>query len=162
MRDTECSFYICRTFILDPRKSKGDDDPNGALRDDIIDDIKKMRAKIGRSADAILISGDIAFAGVKEEYEFAAIWLKELLCPAAGCGMDDIFVIPGNHDVDRSKTASRMHKDARATLRQLEGEAADDVFREYLSEFTSSQLIFAPLENYNAFAAQFECRYRAI
>lgn len=134
-----------------------DDDPNGALRDDIVDDVKKMRAKIGRPADAVLISGDIAFAGAQDEYQFATDWLRDLLCPAAGCGMDDIFVIPGNHDVDRGKAAARMHKDARATLRQLDGDAADNTLREYLSEPASSQLIFAPLENYNAFAAQFEC-----
>lgn len=134
-----------------------DDDPNGALRDDIIDDVKKMRTKIGRPADAVLISGDIAFAGAEDEYQFATDWLKDLLCPAAGCSMDDIFVIPGNHDVDRDKTASRMHADARNSLRQLNEGDADDVLREYLSEPTSSQLIFAPLENYNTFAAQFEC-----
>lgn len=134
-----------------------DDDPNRALRDDIVDDVKKMRAKIGRPADAVLISGDIAFAGAQDEYQFATDWLRDLLCPAAGCGMDDVFVIPGNHDVDRGKAAARMHKDARATLRQLDGDAADKTLREYLSEPTSSQLIFAPLENYNAFAAQFEC-----
>lgn len=134
-----------------------DDDPNGALRDDIVDDVKKMQAKIGRPADAILISGDIAFAGAQDEYQFATSWLKDLLCPAAGCSMDDIFVIPGNHDVDRGKAALRMHKDARATLRRLNGDAANNTLREYLSEPASSQLIFAPLENYNAFAAQFEC-----
>ncbi len=134
-----------------------DDDPNRALRDDIVDDVKKMRAKIGRPADAVLISGDIAFAGAQDEYQFATDWLRDLLCPAAGCGMDDVFVIPGNHDVDRGKASARMHKDARATLRQLDGDAADDRLREYLSEPASSQLIFAPLDNYNAFAAQFEC-----
>lgn len=134
-----------------------DDDPNGALRNDIVDDVKKMRAKIGRTADAILISGDIAFAGVQDEYRFATNWLRDVLCPEAGCSMDDIFIIPGNHDVDRGKAALPMHKDARATLRQLDGYAAETRLREYLSEPTSSQLIFAPLENYNAFAAQFEC-----
>ncbi len=134
-----------------------DDDPNGALRNDIVDDVTRMRAKIGRTADAILISGDIAFAGAEDEYRFATDWLRDVLCPAAGCSMDDIFVIPGNHDVDRSKAALPMHKDARATLRQLDGYAAENRLREYLSEPTSSQLIFAPLENYNAFAAQFEC-----
>jgi len=134
-----------------------DDDPNRALRDDIVDDVKKMRAKIGRPADAVLISGDIAFAGARDEYQFATDWLKDLLCPAAGCGMEDVFVIPGNHDVDRGKASARMHKDARATLRQLDVDAADSRLREYLSEPESSQLIFAPLDNYNAFAAQFEC-----
>lgn len=139
------------------REVRREDDPNGALRDDIVDDVKRMRTKIGRPADAILISGDVAYAGAQEEYQFATDWLRDLLCPAAGCGMDDIFVIPGNHDVDRAKAASRMHKDARANLRQLERGTADDALRDYLGDPTSSQLIFAPLENYNAFAAQFEC-----
>jgi hypothetical protein len=134
-----------------------DDDPNAGLRNDIVDDVTKMRSKIGRAADAILISGDIAFAGAEDEYVFATAWLKEQLCPAAGCSMDDIFVIPGNHDVDREKTAARMHADARASLRQLPAPTADGVLREYLSEPASSQLIFAPLENYNVFATQFEC-----
>ncbi|RBP92690.1 hypothetical protein DFO80_1061 [Rhodobacter sp. 140A] len=71
--------------------------------------------------------------------------------------MEDVFVIPGNHDVDRGKASARMHQDARATLRQLDVDAADNRLREYLSEPESSQLIFAPLDNYNAFAAQFEC-----
>ena len=119
------------------REVSRDDDPNGALRDDIVDDVRRMRAKIGRPADAILISGDIAYAGAQDEYQFATDWLKDLLCPAAGCSMDNIFVIPGNHDVDRGKTASRMHKDARATLRRLDGDAADNVLREYLSVPTS-------------------------
>lgn len=116
-----------------------------------------MRAKIGRPTDAIPISGDIAFAGAQDEYQFATDWLRDSICPAAGCSMDDIFIIPGNRDVDRGKTASRMHADARENLRRLDRNEADEVLREYLKEPTSSQLIFAPLENYNAFAAQFEC-----
>lgn len=139
------------------REVKRDDDPNGALRDDIVDDVTKMRAKIGRPADAILISGDIAFAGAQDEFQFATDWLRDVLCPVAGCSMDEIFIIPGNHDVDRDKTASRMHVDARENLRRLDRNQADTVLREYLEDPTSSQLIFAPLENYNAFAAQFEC-----
>ncbi len=110
-----------------------DDDPNGALSGDIVDDVRKMRANIGRPADAILISGDIAFAGAQDEYQFATDWLKDLLCPAAGCSMDDIFVIPGNHDVDRSKTASRMHAHARESLRRLRGDEATLVTSEWKS-----------------------------
>ena len=139
------------------KEVKRDDDPNAALRNDIVDDVRKMRTRIGRTANAILISGDIAFAGAENEYVFATRWLKEQLCPAAGCSMDDIFVIPGNHDVDRGKAAARMHADARENLRRLPADRADDALRDYLSEPSSSQLIFAPLENYNVFATQFEC-----
>jgi 3',5'-cyclic AMP phosphodiesterase CpdA len=47
------------------------DDPNLALRNDLIEDVKKMRAEIGRPADGILLTGDIAFAGKAAEYDFA-------------------------------------------------------------------------------------------
>jgi 3',5'-cyclic AMP phosphodiesterase CpdA len=47
------------------------DDPNGGLRSDLLEDVRHMRATIGRPADRILISGDIAFSGQEAEYDFA-------------------------------------------------------------------------------------------
>ena len=82
------------------------DDPNRALRNDMIGDVKKMRAEIGRPADGILFSGDVAYAGKAEEYDFAYAWLESELCPAAGCPIENVFVIPGNHDVDRTTMMS--------------------------------------------------------
>ena len=73
------------------------DDPHLALRNDMIEDVKKMRAKIGARANGVLLCGDIAFAGKAAEYGFAYKWLEEELCPAAGCSIEDVFVIPGNH-----------------------------------------------------------------
>ena len=60
-----------------------------------------MRKEIGKPADAIWLTGGVAFAGQAEEYDFAYRRLEETLCPAAGCRIEDVFVIPGNHDVDR-------------------------------------------------------------
>ena len=91
--------HFKRTDIGEP------DDPNKALRSDIIKDVKRMRQVIGRAADGILLTGDIAFAGHPGEYDFASRWLEEELCPAAGCKAENVFVIPGNHDVDRKVEA---------------------------------------------------------
>lgn len=137
------------------------DDPNAALRDDIVEDVKQMRQEIGRSADAILISGDIAYAGGKTEYEYAYDWLKAVLCPAAGCEIEDVFVIPGNHDVDRRQAATHLHKDARKKLRDYPAAESDDILRNYLSDAFSSQLMFGPIESYNRFAAEFFCNLGA-
>ncbi|WP_209087021.1 metallophosphoesterase family protein [Agrobacterium tumefaciens] len=60
-----------------------------------------MRVKTGGPVDAILISGDIAFAADDEECAFALKWIRERLCPVYGCKFEDVMVIPGNHDVDR-------------------------------------------------------------
>ncbi|RWE24776.1 MAG: metallophosphoesterase [Mesorhizobium sp.] len=136
-------------------------DPNAGLRDDMIADITRMKEEIGRSADGILISGDIAFAGEKEEYEFAYKWLRSALCPAAGCRIEDVFVIPGNHDVDRKQAATPLHMDARKKLRDYPADQSDDILRSYLSDPFSAQLLFGPIENYNRFAAEFVCNLSA-
>ncbi|MBZ6077574.1 metallophosphoesterase [Microvirga puerhi] len=134
-----------------------EDDPNAGLRDDLIHDVKYMRHKIGYRANGILISGDIAFGGNAKEYNFALKWLEEELCPASGCDINDVFVIPGNHDVDRSSANSPMHSDARTTLRQYPQSDVNKKIREYMSHKTSARLLFDPIENYNRFAARFLC-----
>jgi 3',5'-cyclic AMP phosphodiesterase CpdA len=72
------------------------------LRSDIIKDVKRMRKAIGVPVNGIWLTGDIAFAGHADEYDFAYRWLEQELCPAAGCRIEDVFTIPGNHDVDRT------------------------------------------------------------
>ena len=79
--------------------------PNHHLRSEIVRDINVMRRKIGTNPEVILISGDIAFAGDKDEYEYATRWLTEL-CEKIDAPMSSIFICPGNHDVTR-KIADR-------------------------------------------------------
>lgn len=132
-------------------------DQNLGLRDDTIDDVKTMRAKIGQKVDAILISGDIAYHGQQLEYEFASKWLEEELCPAAGCKFENIFVIPGNHDVDRKAAAEPIHEDARKALRGTDVGASNAAIKRYVDSEASSEMLFKPIENYNRFAAKFLC-----
>jgi 3',5'-cyclic AMP phosphodiesterase CpdA len=136
------------------------DDPNRALRNDLIQDIKKMRADVGKPADGILLSGDIAFAGKVAEYDFAYKWLEEVLCPAAGCRIEDVFVVPGNHDVDRSAEAGPGQQAARAQLRQISARWANKEISKWLRDRWSSEVIFGPIQNYNRFAVKFICALR--
>ncbi len=132
-------------------------DQNLGLRDDTIDDVRRMREKIGRDVDAILISGDIAYHGQQHEYEFAAKWLEDELCPAAGCKFQNIFVIPGNHDVDRRAAGEPIHEDARKALRATDVGGSNAAIRRYVDSEASSEMLFKPIENYNRFAAKFLC-----
>jgi tetratricopeptide (TPR) repeat protein len=50
--------------------------------------------------DAILVTGDIAWSGQPEEYQEAALWLRDTAF-AVDLGPARVFVVPGNHDVDR-------------------------------------------------------------
>jgi hypothetical protein len=133
------------------------DDPNQALRNDVIHDVRLMRERIGKSADCILLSGDIAFGGKAHEYDFAFRWLKEQLCPAAGCNLTDVFVIPGNHDVDRAGAKAPAQRRAREALRSLPLGEVDAGVAEYMHDALSSDVLFGPIENYNRFAAKFLC-----
>jgi len=133
------------------------DDPHGGLRSDLLEDIRYMRSTIGRPADCILISGDIAYAGLAAEYDFAYSWLEQDLCPVAGCEIDNVFVIPGNHDVDRRASQAPAQKGARADLRRRGAAEVDDELRLYLRDKLSAQVLFDPIENYNKFAAKFLC-----
>jgi predicted phosphodiesterase len=136
------------------------DDPNRALRNDMIGDVKKMRAEIGRPADGILLSGDIAYAGKAEEYDFAYTWLENELCPAAGCPIENVFVIPGNHDVDRTAEAGPAQVMVRDNLRKTAANRLNDEIRKWMRDRASASVIFGPIENYNRFAAKFLCALR--
>jgi 3',5'-cyclic AMP phosphodiesterase CpdA len=104
------------------------DDPNLALRSDLIRDVRQMRKEIGKPADGILLTGDIAFAGRAEEYGFAYKWLEEKLCPEAGCEIDGVFVIPGNHDVDRHAEDDPAQNMAREALRNQPPDRVNGTF----------------------------------
>lgn len=64
--------------------------------------------------DLLFITGDIAFSGKQDEYVHANDFVRELL-KVTGLSADRLFIIPGNHDVDRVKEPDAF-VGARATL----------------------------------------------
>jgi hypothetical protein len=131
-------------------------DPNAHLRNELLRDAKEQCERLGKVPEAVLLSGDVAFAGDIAEYEYALSWLNEL-CAACGTTVASVFTIPGNHDVVR-KIASRnviqsLHRDIKQT-----GEIAlDALLRGLLSEEEGKRLLYESIASYNAFAVQFFC-----
>lgn len=86
----------------------------GALRKDV-----EERSKVGvPQPDAILVTGDIAFSGgcvASDEYARASRWLHSIAA-AASLSPDKVFLVPGNHDVQRTVDKPTM---AMATLKGL-------------------------------------------
>ncbi len=84
---------------------RGKDFDRTVVRDRLIKDIKnredinKDLAKI----DFIIFSGDIAFSGLKEEYRAAKKELFEPLLEACELDPNELFIVPGNHDIDWKK-----------------------------------------------------------
>ncbi|MBL8666322.1 MAG: SUMF1/EgtB/PvdO family nonheme iron enzyme [Rhodospirillales bacterium] len=53
--------------------------------------------------DLVAITGDLAFSGSDTEYDLARTWLDALWGPFVDLPRDRLLLVPGNHDVDRSK-----------------------------------------------------------
>jgi predicted MPP superfamily phosphohydrolase len=132
-------------------------DPDLAVRTRMMRDLAQQVGVLGE-VGAILIGGDIAYKADPEEYLTAWNWIQELAA-ISGCPKERIFVVPGNHDVDRSfikrnvPTQSAQSMIASATPSNREWR-----LRQQLSHADSGQSLFAPHSAYNNFAAPFNCQ----
>ena len=129
-------------------------DPDKPFRTRLIQDARERAGKLG-PIDAILVGGDIAFAGRPEEYAEALKWLHEL-AGACGCKRGRIYVIPGNHDIDRQIIIDNLavQNAQQAIIRATDKES--ELVRQLRHKETGPALL-APLSAYNDFAAPLWC-----
>ncbi|PKF49276.1 metallophosphoesterase [Enterovibrio nigricans] len=134
-----------------------DIDPNSHIRDLMMRDLKAVCTEHDKAIDAIMITGDIAYAAHPKEFEEAKMWLKEL-CDSTGCREERVYVVPGNHDVDRTKADNIAVKAFRHIIKNDNNpHARDSHVREFLSNEISGIPIVAPLKNYIDFSNSFDC-----
>lgn len=84
----------------------------------------KFDKKEGIKPEIVIITGDIAFKGITPEYEIAKAFFDKLL-DCLGLTNDRIFLVPGNHDVNRDKYRPGdipAYKNMRELNSQLENE----------------------------------------
>ncbi|MBL7064922.1 MAG: metallophosphoesterase, partial [Anaerolineae bacterium] len=82
---------------------RGEDFDRRVVRDALIQDIRE-RACISpdlAQVDFIVFSGDVAYAGKAKEYSTAIEHLFAPVLEAAGLSHNRLFIVPGNHDLDR-------------------------------------------------------------
>jgi predicted MPP superfamily phosphohydrolase len=130
-------------------------DPNFHLRNELLLDVERYCKRLG-PADAIILSGDVAFAGHADEYVFATKWLAQL-CDRSGTKMSSIFVIPGNHDVVRQTADKALVQMLHKELKRASDITLDSMIRGFLTEKESARLLYESIDNYNSFAQQFLC-----
>ena len=123
------------------------------IRNELKIDAVKLIQSLETTVDAILITGDIAFAGKKDEFDTAKAWLV-ILCDALDCDMANrVYVVPGNHDVDQDVIAE--NRGIQHSIATLRGASLKDKERELQLELsdpgTGGELI-RPQEQYNEFA----------
>lgn len=133
------------------------------IRDGLKLDCERMRASFG-NADAIIVTGDIAFSGLKDEYDRAGDWL-DILCDAVHCERRAVQTIPGNHDIDRKKidyAVELIHRDLRACQADdVDGLLLKIVGNDPTKLTPSAEAFFGKLDAYGEFAERYESSFQS-
>lgn len=88
--------------ISDMHIKVGDDEDNSTLRNNFINSIKEwVESPEEHDIHFVIVTGDVAYAAQKEEYKLAEEFFAEL-ADCIGIDRSKIFIVPGNHDLDRS------------------------------------------------------------
>lgn len=123
------------------------------LQREVENDLQKF-CKANGSINAILIGGDIAFSGKKEEYDLADEWLKKI-SGLVSCEVENILVVPGNHDVDRNEVGAGLSA-IRTTYRNGKvRKTVDPLLHKLLASDSDLTFLLKPFENYYNFAAKY-------
>jgi predicted MPP superfamily phosphohydrolase len=90
---------------------------------DLRNELERDAIEIGKElggVHAILISGDIAFSGHEDKYKIAHDWLRQI-SKKLNCEPDNVWMVPGNHDVDREIIKKSMIRFPEASLHDVLG-----------------------------------------
>lgn len=132
-------------------------DPDRPYRTRMVQDVRARTETLG-PVGAILVGGDIAYKGDPQEYVAAFAWFKEL-AEACECPLERVFVIPGNHDVDRSViTRSLSTSNAQQAIQRAQSDRRERELRTQFTDPDTGRALFAPLAAYNDFAKHFNCQ----
>lgn len=137
---------------LDPAQ-----DPDLAIRTRMMRDLAQQVGDLGE-VGAILIGGDIAYKADPDEYKTAWNWIQELAA-LSGCPKERIFVVPGNHDVDRSVVRKSVPtQSAQNMVASAPPERREARLAQQLADEASGQSLLLPHSAYNEFAAPLGCQ----
>lgn len=125
------------------------------MRQRFKEDLECLKSKEG-AIPYILICGDIANKGQKAEFDKARSYINEL-CDILKVDdkAPDVFVIPGNHDIDR-KAYEKTRNLFREKLLNFEGKENEYFLRTLLhNEPDSIKILYSTLNTYNDFATEY-------
>jgi hypothetical protein len=97
--------------------------------------------------DFVIFSGDLAFSGTRSEYDAAENDFLNPLMDAAGVDRSRLFLVPGNHDVDRAKREYLPDLISKFVKRE-------SLLNALLDERVRNHLLF-PLQEYAQFVTRF-------
>ncbi len=126
---------------------KGEDFDCDVVRETLIKDIKTRTHihKDLKKIDFIVFSGDVTFNGKKAAYDAAVKYLFTPLLEVTGLDASRLFLVPGNHDLDR-QIATLFREQI------LKCFTSDEIIKECLSKKAEQEILSKPFEAYENFA----------
>jgi DNA repair exonuclease SbcCD nuclease subunit len=117
--------------------------------------IKRVKYDLahGFAPEMVVVTGDIAFKGIQSEYDLARLFFNDLL-HGLDLAPERLFMVPGNHDVNRKKYRPRDIP-VYDTMSELNTELEDEEYRQDLLKGMGAYFDFVeesfphlqPLEN---------------
>lgn len=132
-------------------------DPDSPIRTRMMRDLGEQVRELGE-VGAILISGDIAFKAAPDEYVAALAWIQQLseICK---CAKERVFMVPGNHDVDRAVIKNSVQiQNVHHAITSTPLASREWKLKQQLRDPATGQLLFQAHSAYNEFAAPFGCQ----
>lgn len=122
------------------------------VKQQLIADAQEVVSNIaGGVAHGILVTGDIAQSGKWAEYEDAGKWLDELAA-SIGVKIHCVQMVPGNHDLDRSKLSFA----GRQILDHIRAGGTKE-YADILNNPIDRAALFARFEDYGRFSFGYDC-----
>ena len=87
--------------LSDLHASERSDWDAGRVLKSLLEDLRVLRDEHELRPDLLIFTGDAAFAGRADEFDTAGRFFEEVR-DACGVERENVFLVPGNHDVDRS------------------------------------------------------------
>jgi calcineurin-like phosphoesterase family protein len=135
-------------------------DPFADIRNELERDLQNLIPQVG-ALDAILVGGDIAYRASEIEYNRAGEWF-DYLCQQLNIEEDRLFMVPGNHDVNRQMCDTFASiKDAHHALRTCLSEDIDERLRGYFRDPEEKNRLFKPIAEYNKFSRRYVSNFDA-
>lgn len=107
--------------------------------DNLLSDIHNIDTKI----DFVFVTGDIAYSGKREEYEYAGVFFDKLV-QLLQIDKSHIYCVPGNHDIKRS-TSSQY------SARLIENTLSEKEVSEILGDNQLKDFLLKKFKNYYTF-----------
>lgn len=128
------------------------------IRNAILTDLRINAQPALSNVKGILLGGDIAYMGLKKEYENACSFLRNI-SQILKIDEKSVYCVPGNHDVNQQRIKeSRSIYSAQSEIESAKTlDSADKILEAYTLDEANPNLLYTALEQYNNFAARYNC-----